>query len=495
MPGWQPLERGLAKLAEETGASKVVQEAAETAWAKVAPEISNIRQGPKPILAEDIVAKSVERGKAPAGVYDWFLSDIRGLRDPRTVTVQNAYVSNKRAWLKTEFDGEFRRSAVYLDGKRVGQFDKMGPVDRKEFPLTIRAANLVLSNGQRVSVAERDLPVITRWVSNGSRNFPEKSLALNSEIKRITPFSWATFDQMLEIKPGAKMITEFPFQRVGKELRNGENSFPLYRTNAYTKSSDTEHVSKETWNRFIHSLEGQYKSDGTLPPWVNVKDRFPAFPPNADILSKLTGGRVHPVSGQADYPFQWFDKKLTNGNVSFPQVRPEGGEWRKLPIPAVPERFWTPYLKSLEGQYVDEILPNLRGFLFRSRTPLIAREPKLSPFQGEVKAVLEKTKEGELWAGNESTLQGVKLGNGVMFKQPVVGGKNIFVLEQADRAVYLFKTEAEAERIATGQVLRTDARKAGNRFVVHAGDWKTKLEDQIRTLAEELRLQGAMKVS
>jgi len=65
---------------------------------------------------------------------------------------------------------------VYLDGKRVGQFDKLGGLERKEFPLTIKAANLILSNGNKVSVAERDLSVITRWVSNGSRNYPEKDL-------------------------------------------------------------------------------------------------------------------------------------------------------------------------------------------------------------------------------------------------------------------------------------------------------------------------------
>jgi len=318
---------------------------------------------------------------------------------------------------------------------------------------------------------------------------------LSSGTKTITPFSQATFDRMLEIKPGAKLISEFPFQRVGKELANGESSFPIDRTRSYTKYSGTAHVSKETWQHLTQSLEGKFNSDGILPPWVKLKDRFPVFPKNVDILSKLNGGRVHPNTGEADYPFQWFGKKLTNGNVSFPQVRPEGGEWRKLPIPAVPERFWSPYLKSLEGQYVDEILPNLRGFLHRSRTPLIARELKLSPFQGEVKAVLEKTKEGELWSGNESTIQGIKLGHGVMFKQPVTGGNHIFVLEQADRAVYLVKTEKEAERIGTGQMLRTDARKAGNRFVVHAGDWKTKLEDQIRSLTEELRLKGATKVS
>lgn len=488
MPGWQPLEAGLQKLAAEIGTSKVAQEVAETAWSKVAsvlPKAANAASE-KPSQTLEIVARSVEGGKAPAEIYERSLGEIKDLKDARIASVVKSYVSNHRAWLQTEVDGELRRSAVYLDGKRVGQFDKFGPVDRKEFPLTIRAANLVLSNGDKVSVAERDLSVITRWISNGSRSYPEKAQVLSSKAKSITPFASASFDEMLQIKPGANLISEFPFQRVGENLRNGEHTFPLVRSKEYTRLTDTKHVSNETWNRFTHALEGQYKSDGSVPPWVTINGRFPIFPENANVLSKLTGGRVHPITGRADFPFQWFNKELTNGAVSFPEVRPVGGEWRKLPIPAVPERFWTPYLQSLEGQYVDEILPNLSGFLRNSRAAAIAREPKLTPFQGEVKAVLEKTKAGELWAGNESTIQGVKLGHGVMFKQPVARDKNIFVLEQADRAVYLFKTEKDAERIATGQMLRTDARKAGNRFVVHSGDWKTKLENEIRSLTEEL---------
>jgi len=95
MPVWQPLEKGLLKLAEEIGASKVVQEVAATAWSKAAPEASKVipeaskafpevasvaSQGSKPLLAEDFVRNSVERGKVPAEIYNGFLSDMKGLQ-------------------------------------------------------------------------------------------------------------------------------------------------------------------------------------------------------------------------------------------------------------------------------------------------------------------------------------------------------------------------------------------------------------------------------
>ena len=39
---------------------------------------------------------------------------------------------------------------------------------------------------------------------------------------------------------------------------------------------------------------------------------------------------------------------------------------------------------------------------------------------------------------------------------------------RSDRVVYLLETEKDAERTATGQMLRTDARRASKRFVVHS---------------------------
>jgi hypothetical protein len=471
MPNWLQMGEALALLAERAGAVKLAQEAGKTGAVKLAQEAG--KTGAVKLAQEAGTATLTSPARSEVTFYPR-LGNLDGLQNPRTVQVDSVQVTTQKAWLKTS--NKSFTADLYLDDKRVGIFDPYGPLPHERLPLDIRTVDIAFSNGHKFSVPEVDLSISPYWPRGISG---KRGVLLNDAKIAATREAQLNFTQILGLKPGQELIDEFPFQQLNGKLTNGREIFPIQRTPDYIDAYKLKHVSEDTWGRFIERLEGRFASLPDLPRWVKLERGEAKFAQNADLMSKLSGERPR----TKDYPFQWVDDNLTNGVISLPRVRPEGQAWRNLPIPAVPKPFWTPYLNSLEGQYVNKILPNMERFLERST---VVREPKLSRFQEEIKTVLTGGKGRELWAGNETTAEGIKLGHGVMFKQPVRGGQNIYVLEQADRAVYLLKNEEDAERIATGQWLRTDARKAGNRFVVHAGDWKTKLEQQIRLLVDEL---------
>lgn len=483
------MREALAILVEKTGAEKLAQEAGKTALSAIgrstADKLGNEVVGaaarslfhdlasPASAKAKEISLASLEQGPDSGSIYP--LLRISGLKNPRTVTVEAMDISTQRASLKFPERGK-SRPLICLDDQPVGRFCDSGPARLIEFPFDIRTANLTLSNGKTFSVPERSLSVMPKWTEYDLKSHVP---VLDSRAIAITREAQVDFKQMLSLKPGTELIDEYPFQKIHNSLTNGRDVFPLKRELLYSQTYRLSHVSDETWDLFINALDGKFASKPDLPGWVRLKYGEAKFQPMADIMSKLSGERA----GRKDYPFQWLGDQLTNGIVSLPRIRPEGAQWRNLPIPAVPAPYWTPYLESLEGKYVNRIVQNLSSFIERNKQ---VREPKLSPFQEEVKEVILRTANRELWSGNENTAPGVRLGHGVMFTQPIGGGKKLYVLEQAERAVYLFKDRQDAERIATGEWLRTEARKAGNQFVVHSGDWKTKLEQKIRQLAKEL---------
>ena len=286
MPGWSQLElfgEVAAKVADESPAvERIADEVLSTVGKVVGTEAAPVA-AIKSATAGSLIESGVERGEIPQGIYRRFES-WADLRDPRTVTVQRTYFSNNRAWLRGETEGNgWRNSAVYLNGERAGLFDRMGDVRREDFPLSIRSVNVALSDQRTISIPERDLQVIERWNHEGGRSWPDKGLVLSSQPVRVTPYATLSFANASRLKPGAKLITEFPFQQVGDELTNGVWKFPMDARKIepsellwqypYSRPdllvTNLTKLPDEHYQTFLQSLAGKTTSEAQLPEWIH----------------------------------------------------------------------------------------------------------------------------------------------------------------------------------------------------------------------------------
>jgi hypothetical protein len=118
----------------------------------------------------------------------------------------------------------------------------------------------------------------------------------------------------------------------------------------------------------------------------------------------------------------------------------------------------------------------------------IPKEPPLTPKQRELQSVVN----GEMWNGKlpdggDAKITHVSLGQAVVFKMPLENGKILHIVDNpGDGAIYLFDNYKDAEKLASGYMSRMAARELGHPFVIHKGEWKEKLSEEIREFVEKM---------
>ncbi len=162
MPNWFKLEEGAAELLKTMGGDKAIKEVAELtldlfSWRPPEQAIAKLAT-PK------TVASLIERGDLPEALYAGKQS-ISALEDPRTVEITHKYLSTNTLTLRRDpvLDGDWKNTAIYMNGQRAGIFDRRSDLGSATFPVKFKSLNLVLSDGRTVAVPERDLPVIEKW--------------------------------------------------------------------------------------------------------------------------------------------------------------------------------------------------------------------------------------------------------------------------------------------------------------------------------------------
>ncbi|MBS1955333.1 MAG: hypothetical protein JST89_14205 [Cyanobacteria bacterium SZAS-4] len=184
-----------------------------------------------------------------------------------------------------------------------------------------------------------------------------------------------------------------------------------------------------------------------------------------------------------EFPFQWVknDRYLTNGELAFPRIRPEGTDWRHYPIQAVPERHWQGYLDGLHGKYLREMIP-LRETLEQSlRTPRLQVVRELTPHQKELGKVLTERK---IWDGMGSEQVSLSRDGSVIFEVKVPAKPSIFVVDKpGENAIYFFRDFEKATELASGQMARSAAMHEVPRLIHTGTIWKEKIVDVLKSIA------------
>ena len=140
----------------------------------------------------------------------------------------------------------------------------------------------------------------------------------------------------------------------------------------------------------------------------------------------------------------------------------------------------TPQAKSgYSDWYVDamehfiEVVQDLSHARSLNEVMSIVRKAarELTQREQRIRAVAE----GQMWDGAPG-IERIDVGRDVIFKVPTKSGDARYIVDNpGPGAIYLFKSLSEAQDVVTGFTRRLDARDAGNRFVIHSGDWKSKL--------------------
>lgn len=169
-----------------------------------------------------------------------------------------------------------------------------------------------------------------------------------------------------------------------------------------------------------------------------------------------------------EYPFQWVRGQLTNGEISFPPVRPTGKEWAKYPVPAVPAECWDDFLDVLEGKFLRDVLPTHSQVTTKKREQVAHRQ--LTRRQNEVARIVR----GSMWKGNGC--EQVIIGRNVVFLLTRADGTALYLVDNSGvGALYAFDDEAAARNFASGATTRSAAIKSGARRIVHAGAWQARV--------------------
>lgn len=203
---------------------------------------------------------------------------------------------------------------------------------------------------------------------------------------------------------------------------------------------------------------------------------------NAEARAKLERRRLidalkHDVDGKTR--FQWAGDYLTDGRLWFPRRRPEGLEWRKFPIAAVPSGYWETFLQGLEGKIMDELLDYYRQETWRR--PVVERV-KLTERQEEIKRTIKSeierlVKGKQMWQGDG--VDAVAVGKCVVF---IVerNGQSLFVVDNpGPGAIYVFRSKEDAHRLAREEVTRRSLIKGGAIRILHTPGWQLKLAETI----------------
>lgn len=203
---------------------------------------------------------------------------------------------------------------------------------------------------------------------------------------------------------------------------------------------------------------------------------------NAEARAKLERKRLidelkHDADGKTR--FQWAGDYMTDGRLWFPRRRPEGLEWRKFPIAAVPAGYWETFLQGLEGKIMDELLDYCTQESWRR--PVVERV-KLTERQEEIKRTIKSeiermVKEKQMWQGDG--VDAIAVGKCVVF---IVerSGQCLYVVDNpGPGAIYVFRSKEDAHRLAREEVTRQALIKSGAIRILHTPGWQVKLAETI----------------
>jgi hypothetical protein len=203
---------------------------------------------------------------------------------------------------------------------------------------------------------------------------------------------------------------------------------------------------------------------------------------NAEARAKLERRRLidelkHDADGKTR--FQWAGDYMTDGRLWFPRRRPEGLEWRKFPIAAVPAGYWETFLQGLEGKIMEELLDYCTQESWRR--PL-AERVKLTERQEEIKRTIKSeiermVKEKQMWQGGG--VDAIAVGKCVVF---IVerNGQCLYVVDNpGPGAIYVFRSKEGAHRLAREEVTRQALIKSGAIRILHMPGWQLKLAETI----------------
>ncbi len=269
MPKWVPLDSLKAIVEAAPGAERLSQEAGAAAR-----ELLRIKPRAADPNADglEIVRQAVSRGELPQGIYPNAYR-FQGLRDPRMVTVESKTFSENALTIVKE-PGRTQRSAVHMDGQRIGLFDSMGGIEGREFPFKLRTVNLELSNGTKVEIPQRSVQVIKEWKQEGGRWSPSKeSIGVPQAV--VSPLTTLSFDSATQLKPGAQLIDSFPFQQYRGKLTNGQFDLSLDRTaDAHWRQLNPQfdRLPEGQYQELLKSLDGKHLDEAKLPEWATLKN-------------------------------------------------------------------------------------------------------------------------------------------------------------------------------------------------------------------------------
>ncbi len=173
--------------------------------------------------------------------------------------------------------------------------------------------------------------------------------------------------------------------------------------------------------------------------------------------------------------FQWAGAWLTDGHFWFPKVRPEGLEWKRMPIDAIPKGYWETFLNGLEGKLITDLLDyHSKGSWRQPAKPRLSLTARQKQIEETIKRQIESEFAKEMWHGNG--VDAVAIGKCVVFFVPRPGRSDLYIVDNpGPGAIYRFDQKESAYQLARGEVTRTDLIKSGAQRILHVPGWEQEL--------------------
>jgi len=234
----------------------------------------------------EVLRQSVAAANRPVQLELCFDSRRRSascLANPRLVTVESVQHFTVSVVGRREKRSSHARAStaerIYVNGKRVGLFDRLGPVSWRELPLTIRGVRLKLSDGQECTVYNRALTVVERWESrlrdSGEKYWYPHKVTLMSAAVDLRLGKRLLWPVASSLAAGEAATMEYAFQWVNGELTNGVISFPPERPQGQDwRKYPIPQIGEAFWDEFLDGLEGKFLHE-LLPFHREVVSRKP----------------------------------------------------------------------------------------------------------------------------------------------------------------------------------------------------------------------------
>jgi hypothetical protein len=171
---------------------------------------------------------------------------------------------------------------------------------------------------------------------------------------------------------------------------------------------------------------------------------------------------------------------MTNGNITFPKQRPTGSQWRNLPVPSMPERYWNPFLAALEGRFLSELIP------WEQLTKKVKEEaePKQEETERQEKLTVVVRQGHGLWQGC-ADCKHLAVGAAIVFEVPRLELGTAWVVDVPRvGAIYFFGTKEVAVNFARGG-LRRSAIRPHQQHVDHLPGWESRVEEVLKTISAQ----------